>query len=278
MNKLWVVLVCLLSAPAIAAAQDPETGDTSSAEAPAAEAPAAAPEAQLTAEAPAPAEAAPAESTDPDVYPQRYPNKKYIDSVLERSKHASLGYALGRQGDGFAFGVRFDKPVTKTNWGYLQAFHYTNFGPLKGYFDPVLMFGVNFVVRTKLVFGIFRLYGGGGFHVGYRPSPQCKNPLGQGDIAISYVEEGKAPQIVEPNVQQDPSLGPVAKRIQDLRDDCEEQKDPFGISGGGTGGIEFFSSPVRAYFIEISGGGGTQKNGIWSDSGLILRAGNQFYF
>jgi len=273
MNKLWVVWVGLLFAPAFAAAQDPETAETSTTatsttEAPSAEATAAAPEGE-------------AEDADPNVYPQLYPNKKYIDSVLERSKHASLGYALGRQGDGFVFGVRFDKPVTKTNWAYLQGFYYTNFGPLKGWFDPVLMLGVNFVVRTKLVFGIFRLYGGGGFHAGFRPSPQCRNPLGQGDIALSYVEEGKAPQTRAPSVQQvqqDPSLGPVAKRIQDLEDDCKDQKDPFSISGGGTGGIEFFSSAVRAYFIEISGGGGTQKNGIWSDSGLILRAGNQFYF
>jgi NADH dehydrogenase FAD-containing subunit len=70
----------------------------------------------------------------------------------------------------------------------------------------------------------------------------------------------------------------VAARLENVKELCDEQKKSFSVSGGGTGGIEFFASPLRAYFIEISGGGGVQKNGIWTDSGLVLRAGNQFYF
>ncbi len=213
--------------------------------------------------------------------PARYPNKVYIDAVLERSTHASLGYALGRQGDGFVFGVRFNQPVTRTHWAYLQLFHYTNFGPFQSPLDPVLMGGVNFVAHSKVIMGMFRLYGGGGFHVGFRPSPACTNPFDATDISHAYVDEGLPPSLAEPVVDSarpDPALVAVANRIADLRDTCERQKDPFGISGGGTGGIEFFASPVRAYFIEISSGGGTQKSGLWTDSGLILRAGNQFYF
>ncbi len=269
-------------------AQDPEAGEAKADEAaPAATDPTAPPTAANTPPDGAPVfdsgvPTQPAEKVDDEdvPYDTRYPNKRYIDAVLERSSHASLGYGLGRQGDGFVFGPRFDLPVTKTNWGYLQFFQYTNFGPFRGAFDPVLMLGVNFISRTKLIMGMFRLYGGGGFHVGFRPSPDCKNPLDQTDIARAYVYEGQAPKTTEPVINTGSSAEnvAVANRIADIRDRCKDQKDPFGISGGGTGGIEFFSSPLRAYFIEISGGGGTQKNGIWSDSGLILRAGNQFYF
>ncbi len=223
---------------------------------------------------------APSANEESAPYDTRYPNKRYIDAVLERSTHRSLGYALGRQGDGFVFGVRFDQPLTKTNSMGLQFFHYTNFGTFQGPFDPVLMFGVNYIVRTKLIMGIFRLYGGGGFHVGFRPSPACSNPLDQTDIARAHVYEGQAPSITEPVIDRSssPAQIAVAKRIADIRERCEDRKDAFGISGGGTGGIEFFAGPVRAYFIEISGGGGTQQNGLWTDSGLILRAGNHFYF
>ncbi len=296
MKKLCIVTLMMVALTVPAAAQqadsgvmqDPEAGDTAPSEAtPAPSEPTAPPtEANTPPDAAAvfdtgvPTQEAEKADEDEVPYDTRYPNKRYIDAVLERSSHRSLGYGLGRQGDGFVFGVRFDQPVTKTNWGYLQLFHYTNFGPFRSAFDPVLMLGINFITRTKLIMGIFRLYGGGGFHVGFRPSPACKNPLDQTDIARSYVYEGQPPSITEPVVNAGSSAAQiaVANRIADIRERCEDQKDAFGISGGGTGGIEFFSSPLRAYFIEISGGGGTQKNNIWSDSGLILRAGNQFYF
>lgn len=286
MHKLLLV-VLVLATPTWAQAQDPETGETVPAQAPAqtepkaedaASAPPASDSTSSAVAADAAVEPAPDDDRDPasdEEFDTRYPNKKYIDAVLERSSHASLGYALGRQGEGFVVGVRYDQPVTKTNWGRLQFFHYTNFGPFKSPLDPVLMFGVNFITHTKLIMGIFRLYGGGGFHVGFRPSPACKNPFDNSDISRSYVEEGQTPSIVEPTMGSNPL---VENRIADIKEKCEDQKDPFGISGGGTGGIEFFSSPMRAYFIEISGGGGTQKSGLWTDSGLILRAGNQFYF
>jgi hypothetical protein len=278
MKKLCIVTLMMAALTSSVRAQDPDAGETATREA-----------APAPAEVNAPSDAAPvlatSESTEPadeanqgDAYDTRYPNKKYIDAVLERSSHRSLGYGLGRQGDGFVFGPRFDQPITKKNWLYMQLFQYTNFGPFRGDFDPVLMFGVNFISRTKLIMGIFRLYGGGGFHVGFRPSPACKNPLDQTDIARAYVYEGQPVSLAEPANPATPALLAVSERINDIRERCEKQKDAFGISGGGTGGIEFFSSPMRAYFIEISGGGGTQKNNIWSDSGLILRAGNQFYF
>jgi hypothetical protein len=149
--------------------------------------------------------------------------------------------------------------------------------------DPVLQLGVNYIVRSAVIMGVFRIYGGGGFFVGYRPSPACKNPLDQKDITLAYVHEGASPNLVRPTRDQvaadtTGTLGRVDARIQNVVDRCEDQKDPFTISGGGTGGIEFFASPLRAYFIELSGGGGAQKNGIWNDTGLVLRAGNQFYF
>ncbi len=294
MKKLFMVML-VLSAPLSAAAQepDPEAGEVggtgweggfegdAEAEGEAGTTPAAAPaQAQPAAPSEAPtSQPAPEGDGEWDELSTKYPNKKYIDAVLERSKHMSLGYALGRMGDGFVFGLRLDQPVTKTNWAYLQWFHYTNFGPFKKPFDPVLLLGVNFIVRTKLVFGIFRLYGGGGFFAGYRPSPSCRNPFDQSDIARAYVDQGLNPSLLPPDPNStNPAVQRVAARLEDIRDLCKEQKDSFSISGGGTGGIEFFASPLRAYFIEISGGGGVQKNGIWTDSGLVLRAGNQFYF
>lgn len=286
MKKLCIVTLMMAALASSARAQDPEEGQTASDEsAPAPSEPTAPPsEANAAPDVAAAIDTGvptqPAEKVDEDdvPYDTRYPNKRYIDAVLERSSHPSLGYGLGRQGDGFVFGPRFDLPVTKTNWGYLQFFQYSNFGPFRGDFDPVLMLGVNFISRTKLIMGIFRLYGGGGFHVGFRPNPACKNPLDQSDIARAYLYEGQTPETTAPVNPTTSELIAVSNRINEIRDRCEEQKDPFGISGGGTGGIEFFASPMRAYFIEISGGGGTQKNNIWSDSGLILRAGNQFYF
>jgi hypothetical protein len=211
----------------------------------------------------------------------RYPNKKYIDAVLERSSHMSLGYALGRMGDGFVFGPRFDLPVTKTNWGYLQFFHYTNFGTFQKPFDPVLLLGVNFQVRTKVMLGIFRLYGGGGFFGGWRPDPACKNPLDQKDVVNAYLYEGQPVSTLRPTPQQvatNEVAARIDKKLNAIDDRCQEQMKSFTISGGGSGGIEFFAGPVRAYFIEISGGGGAQTNGIWRDTGLVLRAGNHFYF
>ncbi len=277
MYKLWLV-VLVLGAPTWAQAQTPEAGETPAAEAQAGTEPTSAeaatvPPAGGEGTATAPASEEDLDSASDEEFDTRYPNKKYIDAVLESSSHASLGYGLGRQGDGFVVGVRYDQPVTKTNWGRLQFFHYTNFGPFKSPLDPVLMFGANFIAHTKVIMGVFRLYGGGGFHVGYRPSPACRNPFDSADISRAYVDAGQPPSVIEPVA---PNV--VANRIADIKQKCEDQKDPFGISGGGTGGIEFFSSPLRAYFIEISGGGGTQKSGLWTDSGLILRAGNQFYF
>lgn len=286
MKTLWIAL-WLVSAPAWALAQNDngvpsaESGDTTPAqessdpEAPVSEAPKIA--------------LVPEPGTDKEElvveenpsFDTRYPNKKYIDAVLERTSHMSLGYALGRMGDGFVFGPRFDLPVTKTNWGYLQFFQYTNFGTFKKPFDPALLFGVNYIVRTKVILGVFRLYGGGGFFAGWRPSPSCKNPLSQNDIVDAYLYEGVPVRTTRPTDQEiatDPTAARIDAKLTGIDDRCQEQKDPFTISGGGSGGIEFFAGPVRAYFIEISGGGGVQNNGIWTDTGLVLRAGNHFYF
>jgi len=276
MSTFWTLVLSILTAPNAALAQAADVSDATAPQGPASSEPAA-PEAAVDS-ATSPEMGSPeTEEDDGGALSSRYPNKRYIDAVRERASYRALGYGLGRQGEGFVVGVRFDQPIIQSGRAYLQLFHYSNFGISKAPFDPVLMFGANFIVRTEVIMGVFRLYGGGGFHVGFRPKPGCKNPLDTTDVARAYVDEGLPPSPDEPENPSGPYVA-VANRIADVEAKCEGQKDPFGISGGGTGGIEFFVSPIRAYFIEVSGGGGTQKNGLWSDAGLILRAGNQFHF
>lgn len=238
----------------------------------------------------------PAAKRAPEMPPleTQYPNKAYIDAVNERASHASLGYALGRHGDGFVVGIRYDQPVVRSF--FLRFHHYTNLGPFSGKLDPVLGLGVDTMFRSPLIFGIFRVYGGGGFGVGFRPSPTCRNPVDQSDVdaatarafGSAYVRatdpDSPAGENVDPSREltsekdQAAIANQVRADIEALRERCREQKDAFSLIGGGYSGIEFFSGPIRGFYIEIGGGGGGQRNDRWRDSGLIVRAGSQFYF
>lgn len=247
---------------------DPEAGDTGAAT-----------------EAEAPSDATGAAPGEPELT-GIYPDREYIDAVRASVSQKSLGYALGRHGDGFVLGLRWDQPITDSF--FLRIFHYTNFGDFSAPFDPTLVLGINTMFRSDPIMGIFRLYGGGGFYVGFRPSPDCHNPYDPSDDGLIIATdggrdetvitpEGQKVQRVQDGDRNDPNSG-FARAVADRVQRCEDQKDAFGISGGGYSGIEFFNGPMRAFFIEIGGMGGIQKSGRWSDSGLIIRAGNQFYF
>ena len=151
----------------------------------------------------------------------------YANLISEQSNLVSLGYSLGTIGDGFITGARLDYPISKLF--SIRVISNFNHGPFFGDYDPIWTNGVQIMLKGPVIFGIFRLYGGGGPWFGWRPNATA-----------------------------------VGKST--------------GISGGGYSGIEFFSSPIRAFFIEVGGQGTVHKGGIWRDGGSQVKTGSMFYF
>ena len=93
----------------------------------------------------------------------------YSRVVSERASHLSLGYSLGRMGEGFATGLRLDLPLGETF--VLRLMSNVNHGPLHGTYDPLWSNGAHVLVRGPVLFGLVRLYSGGGCWLGWRPNP-----------------------------------------------------------------------------------------------------------
>ena len=105
-------------------------------------------------------------------------------------------------------------------------------------YDPVVMPSIEFFYRTPVLGGIVRLYGGGGFWVGFRP------------FAMDV---------------DDPAT--------DLDETAVMNSIPF--VGGGHYGMEIFAKPNKAFFIEIGGQG--PAHALWVDAGASILAGSVWY-
>jgi hypothetical protein len=157
------------------------------------------------------------------------PTPEYIEAVNRRGRGFGIGADMGVWGTGFGQGLHVDVPF---GWDIGQFFGlrlrgvFAHGSPEAAAFDPVVLGGAELFGRGPVMMGIVRVYGGGGIHVGGRPSPD-----GGGEKS--------------------------------------------GLSGGGHIGLEAFSTPGFAGFVEVGGQGAIHPGGI--DAGPSVMAGGRLY-
>jgi len=168
---------------------------------------------------------------------------EYAAEMQRRSGRVSCGFAFGFGGTGSTLGLQCNFPtvfiddadvslrvITRLNSGDYGA---------TGPYDPVWYNGALIVLRSPVVAGLFRFYGGGGGWLAWRPDPSTN-----------------------------------AETCRHVDGDCDLARD-VSFSGGGFSGIEFYDD-LRGYFIEIGAQGGAHASRM--DSGLYLFAGSNFFF
>ena len=174
----------------------------------------------------------------------------YIEAVNRSAERMSIGYSVGLWGRGLGEDFRLSFPLGKKKvvglrtrfiWahGQFQSKEVDEEGRKIAGYDPVIMPTIEFFYRSPVVMGLFRVYGGGGFWVGFRPFPMEVD-----DPATAKFDETAVMNFI-----------------------------PF--VGGGHYGIEFFYKPSKAFFIELGGQG--PAHALWVDAGASILAGSVWY-
>jgi hypothetical protein len=176
-------------------------------------------------------------------------DEAYVAGVNRSAERVSIGYSVGLWGRGVGEDFRVSVPLGKKKklglrfrfiWahGTFTQKEVDDMGRKLAGYDPVVMPSVEFFYRSPVLKGIVRLYGGGGFWVGFRPF---------------------APDVDDPATK--------------LREDAVMNSIPF--VGGGHYGMEIFAKPDKAFFIEIGGQG--PAHALWVDAGASILAGSVWY-
>lgn len=100
------------------------------------------------------------------------PNRAYAEQVNREARGLGVGYSNGLWGSGYAQSIRFDIPFGYTVGQFfgLRIHGVMAYGPSSApEFDPAAFGGAELFGRGPVIFGLVRLYGGGGVFVGGRP-------------------------------------------------------------------------------------------------------------
>lgn len=164
---------------------------------------------------------------------------EYINAVNLKAEGFGIGYEVGYLAPSVSFGMKCLAPIGDT-WG-LEFRVSMPQGYMQFDYDPCVNFAVGYFKRTPVFMGLFRVYFGGWFHMGYR---------------IRVIEDEKNPNAKEPMM--------------------DEKNKRIGFAGGGKVGVEFFVSENKAYFIEVGGQG--PGHALQYDAGGLVMTGATFYF
>lgn len=121
------------------------------------------------------------------------PGPEYTAAVNEQAKRVCLSYQNGLWGSKFAQALRIDLPFGPKLGRYLGAdvrglFVHTDGDPTLDY-DPLIGLDVGFFGRGPVLFGVIRLYGGGGLIVGIRPGSGVTDRVkisGGGHLGVEF--------------------------------------------------------------------------------------------
>ncbi|MEJ7734185.1 MAG: hypothetical protein WKG00_33945 [Polyangiaceae bacterium] len=98
------------------------------------------------------------------------PDTAHAERVQRGAEGFGIAVDNGLWGTGFASGLRLEIPFHR-HFG-LRARGLIAYGPAtQPDFDPAVFGGVEVFGRGPVMFGLARLYGGGGVHIGGRPNP-----------------------------------------------------------------------------------------------------------
>jgi hypothetical protein len=108
-----------------------------------------------------------------DLVPGPPATEAYAREVNSQARGLGIGIDQGFWGSGFAQGIHLDIPFPVIGqFVGVRARGLVAWGPFDATeVDPALFGGVEFFGRSPVVFGLARIYGGGGVHIGGRPHP-----------------------------------------------------------------------------------------------------------
>ncbi len=178
--------------------------------------------------------------------------QEYIETVNIKAEGIGFGYELGYWTPTVSFGVRLSIPFGKKRnvgvqfrlfmpQGYFEEvknFMGNPFIKEIQHYDPCVSFALEWFWRSPVFLGLFRVYVGGGFYIGYRiHTYSSDNP-------------------------DTPMFDTKYRRI--------------GFAGGGRIGVEFFVKQNSSYFIEAGGQG--PSHAMRTDGGGCVQVGHMWYF
>ena len=101
------------------------------------------------------------------------PSADYSREVNSHARGLGIGIDMGFWGSGFAQGLHLDIPMPVVGQFFgVRARGLVAWGPFDApEIDPAVLGGVEVFGRSPVVFGLARIYGGGGVHIGGRPNP-----------------------------------------------------------------------------------------------------------
>ncbi|HZO14952.1 MAG TPA: hypothetical protein VFB62_16870, partial [Polyangiaceae bacterium] len=94
------------------------------------------------------------------------PSADYAREVNSHARGLGIGIDMGFWGSGFAQGLHLDIPMPVIGQFFgVRARGLVAWGPFDApEIDPAVLGGVEVFGRSPVVFGLARIYGGGGFH------------------------------------------------------------------------------------------------------------------
>jgi hypothetical protein len=101
------------------------------------------------------------------------PTRAFVETTNRRWRGVGLGFDMGLWGRTFAQGLKIDIPFGRRIGQFVGARARGLWGhhDLTGRYDPVINTGLELFGRGPVLWGVMRVYGGGGVWVGTRPFP-----------------------------------------------------------------------------------------------------------